>query len=171
MIVETLAPLHWLHVPDHAPLNRILAEQFNALRDAPEIRRSHFFFGRYENLYIEREQMPQMQPLIAAAEQAAVEILRPDGPLRCGFWFNSMQPGQRTSAHTHDENDELLSAVYYVTAPENSGDLLLLDAPATVRIRPEPGMMVLFPPDLEHEVETNQSDQQRLSIAFNFGPA
>jgi predicted 2-oxoglutarate/Fe(II)-dependent dioxygenase YbiX len=82
-----------------------------------------------------------------------------------------MGPGHRTSLHTHDEHDELLSAVYYVTAPQDSGDLVIEDTPVTIRVRPEAGLMVLFPPDAPHAVEENASDRDRLSVAFNFGPA
>ncbi len=171
MELETLPRVHWLHLPDHEVLNRRLLGRFEAVKDDPEHRRSHHFHGRYENLYIERDRIPQIQPLIEAAQQAARQVLGRDGPLRCGFWFNAMGPGHRTTPHTHDEDDELLSAVYYVTVPENSGELLLYADPATVRVTPEPGLMVLFPPSLEHEVEENRSGEMRLSIAFNFGPA
>jgi hypothetical protein len=171
-MMETLPPVHWLQIAEHATLNQLLLQRFHSLRDKSQVRHSHFFYGRFENLYIERLAMPEIEPLLAAANAAASTLLRrASDTLRCGFWFNSMQPGQRTSAHTHAEDDELLSAVYYVTAPENSGDLLLHDGPASVRIRPEAGMLVLFSPELEHEVESNRSGAERLSIAFNFGPA
>jgi uncharacterized cupin superfamily protein len=86
-----------------------------------------------------------------------------------GFWFNAMQPGDKTARHNHDEEDELLSCVYYITAPQNSGDLLLFDQDETLRVTPEAGKLVLFSPKLAHAVEENRSDQQRLSVAFNFG--
>jgi len=170
MELETLPRVHWLQLPGHESLNARLLARFEAVKDAPEHRRSHHFHGRYENLYIEREQIPEIAPLIEAAEQAALQVLGRSGPIRCGFWFNAMGPGHRTTPHTHDEDDELLSAVYYVTVPEDSGELLLYADPATVRVTPEPGLLVLFPPSLEHEVEENRSDRLRLSIAFNFGP-
>ncbi len=170
MELETLPPVHWLHLPDFESLNAGLLERFDALKDDPGHRRSHHFHGRYENLYIERELIPEIQPLIEAVERAAMEVLGRGEPIRCGFWFNAMGPGQRTTPHSHEEDDELLSAVYYVTVPENSGELLLYADPATIRVTPEPGLLVLFPPSLEHEVEENRSDELRLSIAFNFGP-
>jgi ectoine hydroxylase-related dioxygenase (phytanoyl-CoA dioxygenase family) len=86
-----------------------------------------------------------------------------------GFWFNAMQPGDKTARHNHDEEDELLSCVYYITAPQQSGDLLLFDREETLRVTPEAGKLVLFSPKLAHAVDENRSDQQRLSVAFNFG--
>jgi uncharacterized RmlC-like cupin family protein len=91
--------------------------------------------------------------------------------LRCGFWFTAMGPGQSTSEHTHEENDELLSAVYYVEAPEGSGDLVLYDGPLAIHVAPEAGVLLFFPPALPHSVEANRSGRARLSIGINFGPA
>lgn len=91
--------------------------------------------------------------------------------LKAGFWFNAMGPGQRTFPHHHDENDELLSAVYYIRVPENSGDLILHAAGERICIRPEEGKLVLFAPTVLHEVTINRSEELRLSVAFNIGPA
>jgi hypothetical protein len=33
---------------------------------------------------------------------------------------------------------------------------------------PEPNLMILFPSWLKHDVEPNQSDEERISVAFNF---
>jgi hypothetical protein len=170
MELESLPRVHWLQVPDHESLNARLLTRFAAVKDDPDHRRSHHFHGRYENLYIDRERIPEILPLIQAAERAALQILGSRDPLRCGFWFNAMGPGHRTTPHSHEEDDELLSAVYYVTVPEGSGDLLLYADPATIRVTPEPGLLVLFPPSVEHEVEENRSRELRLSVAFNFGP-
>jgi len=90
--------------------------------------------------------------------------------LRCGFWFNAQRPGQFTSEHTHEELDELLSGVYYLSAPERSGDLILRDGPLSIHVTPAAGLFLFFPPNLSHRVETNRSDALRLSLAFNFGP-
>jgi hypothetical protein len=146
-------------------------DKFWTLHDNSTVRRTHFFHGRFENIYIELQNIPEILPLVAIAKQAAQEVLQYPGLLRCGFWFNLMGPGHCTSLHTHEEDDELLSAVYYLTVPEHSGDLVMIAEPLTLRLRPEAGMMALFPPSLPHLVETNSSAQSRLSVAFNFGPA
>lgn len=56
--------------------------------------------------------------------------------LGCGFWLNAQGPGQSTSEHTHEELDELLSGVYYLSAPERSGDLILRDGLLSTRVTP-----------------------------------
>lgn len=114
--------------------------------------------------------MPEIAPVSAFARDVATRVLgRAD--LRCGFWFNAMSPGHRTTRHSHEENDEQLSAVYYVACPADSGRLILHDEAAQIIVTPQPGLLVVFPPDLPHEVEENRSEAMRLSVAFNFGPA
>jgi len=165
------APIRRCVVPDAEVLNRRLLVDFRDLGPDDFDRRSHLIGGRYENLYLERGRLPALEPVLTQALACAGRILgmSPDD-LRCGFWFNAMGPGQSTSEHTHDENDELLSAVYYVEAPEGSGDLVLYDGPLTIRVSPEAGVLLFFPPDLPHAVESNRSGGPRLSIGINFGP-
>ncbi|WP_297528950.1 2OG-Fe(II) oxygenase [Thiohalobacter sp.] len=157
-----------VELPGHVAVNRALLAGFLAARDAPDLRRSHWLEGRYENLYVPRQRLPAIEAVLALAVRETQALLGIDFPLRAGFWFNAMEPGQRTLPHTHDDDDELMSAVYYVQVSPGSGDLLLGDPPA--RIEPRAGRMVLFPPDLPHEVTVNRSDRLRLSIGINVGP-
>ena len=80
-----------------------------------------------------------------------------------------MPPGAITTKHSHDDDDELLSCVYYVAVPDNSGDLIIHTDNENLRINPEEGMFVFFKPDVMHEVTENLSSESRLSIAINFG--
>jgi len=165
-------PIRRCSVPDAEGLNARILAAFKALGADGFDHRSHLIGGRYENLYLDRTRMPALGPILEHALACAGRILGcPPDALRCGFWFNAMGPGQSTSEHTHEENDELLSAVYYVEAPEGSGDLILYDGPLTIHVAPEAGVMLFFPPGLPHSVEVNRSGQTRLSIGFNFGPA
>lgn len=165
------APIRRCAVPHAQRLNGEVLAAFEALGPDDFSRRSHLIGGRYENLYLERSRIPALEPILVHAQSCAGRILGlPPGSLRCGFWFNAMGPGQSTSEHTHDEHDELLAAVYYVEAPEGSGDLVLYDGPLIIRVSPQSGALVFFPPDLPHAVEPNRSGRPRLSIGLNFGP-
>ncbi|NEX15315.1 MAG: hypothetical protein C1943_01435 [Halochromatium sp.] len=168
--------------PQAEALNGPLERAFTELHDSDFERRSHFIDGRFENLYLKAERLPGLQDLLSfGLEQAGAflssgqadwldEPIVASAPLRLGFWINAMQPGQRTSRHSHEEHDELLSGVYYVSAPADSGDILFHEPPFETRVRPQPGLLLLFSPALEHSVEINRSTTQRLSIAFNIGP-
>ncbi|WP_457676603.1 putative 2OG-Fe(II) oxygenase [Thiolapillus sp.] len=160
-----------VHIRNHDSLNAGILRDFQACRHAPD-RQTHFFHGRYENLYIDIRRMPSVRALLDIATGHAARILGMDpGQLRCGFWFNLMEPGQVTSLHSHDEDDELLSCVYYVDVPASSGELVLLLEDGEKRLKPENGMFVFFPPWLEHEVSRHEGGRSRLSLAINFGPA
>jgi hypothetical protein len=165
------ARLHGSTLPGADEINRRILEAFAALTETDYTHRTHFFGGRYENLYLERTRVPELMQLLAYAEACAREILAfGDAPLRSGFWLNAQGPGQTTTEHTHDENDELLSGVYYVSVPPDSGDLILLDGCMRVHVTPAAGMFLFFPPNIPHRVERNRSPDARLSVAFNFGP-
>jgi hypothetical protein len=167
----TSTPLHQVRLPDAQRLNEQILAGYARLCAEDYSHLSHFIAGRFENLYTQRSQIPGLSQVLGFAEEAARKILGDLGPLRCGFWLNAMEAGHTTSEHTHEENDELLSAVYYVATPEDSGDLVLRNGPLIIRLTPSPGTCLLFPPDLPHWVETNQSPGLRLSIGMNFGPA
>ena len=167
---RTLSTVHFAELPDAQATNRRLIEAFAREKGAPDVRRTHAFAGRYENTYIPAARLPELAPVTAFALRTAECIVRRRG-LRLGFWFNEMPPGSRTTLHSHEEIDELLSAVYYLQCAQDSGRLVLHDAEAQVTVTPRPGLLVLFPPDLPHEVEENASSAVRLSVAFNFGPS
>lgn len=166
--VEQLAPIWIAELDQPDAVWQALIDRILALSRDPQTRKTHWFEQRFENIYIDREKLPELQPIATAVLDCACQVLGRDD-VKFGFWFNEMAPGHRTTRHDHFEDDELLSAVLYLTAPEASGDLLLFDDPMVIRVPPAVGRLVLFPPDLPHEVETNHSDETRLSVAFNFG--
>jgi len=152
-------------------VNPRVREGFARHADDPGTRRSHWFGGRFENVYIDPAKVPEVRELLAFALACAQEILgRPDAALRSGFWFNEMRPGQATLSHTHDDDDELLSGVYYLRVPADSGDLVILEEHLKTIVQPQEGLAVFFPPDVLHEVTPNRSNENRLSLAFNIGP-
>ena len=98
-------------------------------------------------------------------------------------WAIINEKGAWNQKHHHSNSD--LSAAYYVSAHENCGDIVFYDprpAPvhnhpiskspnklnATVNsIKPESGMLVLFPSYLEHSVNPNLFNNKRIVISFN----
>jgi uncharacterized RmlC-like cupin family protein len=164
-----LPELRQARLADPAALNAALAAELDAVRDHPDVYQTHALHGRFENTYVPAKLIPAMQPLSEWVLAQARAVLGRE-ELRWGFWFNEMEPGHRTSLHAHEEDDELLSAVYYIQVPPESGRLVLWQGEQAIRIQPEAGMLLMFPPSMPHEVEENRSDGTRLSVAFNFGP-
>ena len=162
--------LHIGFMPGCAELNRQILDGYLEMREQDFLRRTHFFGGRYENLYFERERIPAIARVLAHAENYAQTLLPPLTHLRCGFWINDMGPGESTTEHDHDENDEMLSAVYYIHTPQDSGDLVIVDSQSRTLIPPQPGMFVFFAPSVVHSVSVNRSAERRISMGMNFGP-
>lgn len=166
------SPIHIAFLPEAAEINRQIMDGYQQLREQDFSRRSHFFGGRYENLYLERERIPEIGQVLEQAQTHAATLLqRPRQSLRNGFWLNDMGPGEATTEHDHDDDDELLSGVYYVQVPDNSGELVIVDSHIRSLVTPQAGMFVFFAPTVVHSVSANRSGERRLSIGINFGPA
>ena len=101
------------------------------------------------------------------------------GPKEVNFqmWGNINYRGNWNNFHEH--TGAFISGVYYVKYPKDSGYLVLRDPRAIVKdeqsaeadryntIIPETGLLFLFPGYLEHMVTPSESDESRISIAFN----
>lgn len=167
------------------PHNAAISEGFLKHHQNEDVKKTHLFDGRYENIYLNEQHIPSLKYLRDEAISFA-EVILATKNLRCGYWFNYMPPGVGTTLHTHDDDDELLSAVYYLLVPENSGNLIIYDDSATtdsgashsnadtqkrIEISPTAGEFIFFKPDIRHEVSQNNSNNYRLSIGINFGLA
>jgi uncharacterized protein (TIGR02466 family) len=100
-------------------------------------------------------------------------------------WVNVFPPGAQEHQHAHEGS--MLSASYYVEAPEKCGDLVFPDPIAARRAHraftntmgktyfvmpevgftPQAGKLVMFESWVEHYVACNKSDKPRISLAFN----
>ena len=150
-------------------VNREVYEKILALQDQDIEKQSHYFHGRYENLYVSGQSVPGLDSILLQIKELIGQIFHlKQGQFKFGFWLNVMKPGHITTRHNHDDDDELLSGVYYIHVPEHSGNLYLF-SDQLIEITPEESGVVLFSPRLDHEVGMNNSDEMRLSIGFNAG--
>lgn len=161
-----------------------LKANYISFKNQAESGHTHFFGGRFENICLKGEHIPGLNELMHEALDLAKGILCTDSELHISFWFNEMQQGHSTTKHTHDEDDELLSGVFYVNVPENSGDLVLSNTESSdessdekddenndeERIAPKAGEFIFFKPSLSHRVAMNHSNEMRLSIWMNIWP-
>ena len=99
------------------------------------------------------------------------------------MWAIINTGGNANARHHH--GNSAISAAYYVRAPIDSGDIVFYDPrPAPVyyhpsskkpnllnaminSISPTEGGLVLFPSYLEHSVNANKSNEERIVISFN----
>jgi len=99
------------------------------------------------------------------------------------YWINENKKNNYNRLHIHPGSQ--FSGVYYVNAPENCGSIKFIrndissqylglieffkdsDSYINYTFIPYQGLMIIFPSNLQHEVEPNLSDLPRISIAFN----
>ena len=108
-------------------------------------------------------------------------------PIIGNMWANINPPGGYNRPHIHPNSH--FSGVYYIKAPQNSGDIVFNDPRSgahmimpervkdikppshlwrEVRVIPLEGRMLMFPSWLWHCVEPNESNDIRISVSFNF---
>ena len=99
------------------------------------------------------------------------------------MWSIINKSDATNARHVHGNN--FISAAYYVKAPENCGNIVFHDPRSEptfyhpkiakpnnlntniVTIKPEEGLLVLFPSYLHHSVDVNRSNDERIVISFN----
>jgi len=133
---------------------------------------------------------PEYKMLVDILYQAQQFIYKDESlhnePFLGNMWANINPPGGYNRAHTHPNS--LWSGVYYVKAPINSGHLKVEDPKPCINIsrpkrkqgqlpkhlwnevhfEPIAGRLIMFPSWLNHCVDTNQSNDIRISVSFNF---
>lgn len=149
-------------------LNPHFLKKFLSLYQDKNIKRTHLFNNRYENIYLNEEHIEELSQFKEEA-CAYANVILGTNHVDMGYWFNYMEPGSITTAHRHDDDDELLSAAYYISVPENSGDIIIQTHSDPVKTTPGEGDFIFFKPNMVHEVTKNMSQQNRLSIGINFG--
>ena len=130
----------------------------------------------------------EFRELVACIDSLAKGVMR---FLRAGYdafeitgcWANVLPSGAAHRMHAHPNN--FLSGVYYLRTPAGADAINFHDPrPQTAIIRPpvveltaentdqvvvsvRNGTLLMFPSYLQHSVDTNRSEQERVSISFN----
>ena len=101
------------------------------------------------------------------------------------IWINILPESGTHSSHIHPHS--VISGTTYVSVPDGAGALKLEDprhammmaAPARIKearrelqpfvyVSPDPGEVLMWESWLRHEVPTNQSEDDRISVSFNY---
>lgn len=165
-------------------LNRDLSKSINALTDPKPPLQVGGSWQTDPNLHESRE-FSELNKLIRNAAKSALDFLQieyEDFEIT-SLWANINPTGGKNSSHTHPNN--YLSGVYYVAVPKGTGSIDFKDPRVqasaimppvktrnqfngnNVSVPVKAGRLILFPAWLTHEVPVNQSDHERVSIAFN----
>ena len=135
--------------------------------------------------------IPVFKPLVDELFRMQMEIYKEEllsrEPIIGNMWANINPPGGYNRPHIHPNSH--FSGVYYIKAPQNSGDIVFNDPRSgahmimperikdikppshlwrEVRINPLEGRLIMFPSWLWHCVDPNESNDIRISVSFNF---
>jgi uncharacterized protein (TIGR02466 family) len=126
-----------------------------------------------------------MSEVMVAATERVLEVLKVEPvPFEItGSWMNIKPGGADHPIHTHQNN--YLSGVYYVKAPEGADTISFHDTrmerrvinppyaeetpltARTVHVPIKAGVLIMFPSWLHHSVQSNPTGEERVSLAFN----
>jgi uncharacterized protein (TIGR02466 family) len=183
-VFPTLIWIADLAPPSHEPLNRALAAKLDQILGTREQRYASETFQTGQDLH----QLAEFQPLCTAVQKLAAGALRQlaidySEIAITAMWANVNPPGAKHSVHSHPNN--YFSGVYYVQADAKANMIRFHDPrgqaeaimpPRTqqnvyntnsIELEAKPGRLVLFPAWLKHDVPTNLSARERISIAYN----
>lgn len=99
-------------------------------------------------------------------------------------WININRKGHYNTRHTHVDSNIFLSGVYYIKVPKDSGRIRLYDPRGVLQqsmtdhvyfndgneynyVNIIDGLIIYFPSWVEHDVESNDTNEDRISVAFN----
>ena len=133
---------------------------------------------------------PEYKPLVDELFRMVHQVFNEeflDGEPKLGnMWANINPPGGYNKPHIHPNS--LFSGVYYVKTPPNCGRLICNDPRPgiqtcmpnrkkgqppkhlwrEVNLQPQENRAIMFNSWLWHNVEANQSNEDRISVSFNF---
>ena len=133
---------------------------------------------------------PEFENLWSMIDRSVNHFHRQQGLSSCVYisslWFNINYYGSSNIPHTH--KGSIWSGVYYIKTPENCGSLGFLnpnlvstwDIPKSIMdenakdnftqtffVKPEKNVLYVFPSWLQHFVDANMSQEERISLSFN----
>ena len=163
---------------ENIKIDQILKEFF---QNTNKYQYTHYIKNRWENIYLNPQDIPAVLPLLSFSISTALElfrdILKPHQTLviphellgyeKNEFWFNAASKGESTGMHNHNEH-AIVSGVFYLQVPENSANLFFKSGKDNeLEVKVEPGNIVFFPSELDHYVPENKSNEMRISLSFN----
>ena len=137
------------------------------------------------NMHLKKEYLPLIDELMTMQKEIYLDQHLDREPKIGNMWANINYKEGYNRTHTHPNS--VWSGVYYVKTSKNSGNLYLEDPrPGSTLIypkykpnnkrelwkhvsyTPKNNRIIMFPGWLPHGVESNFSDDIRISVSFNF---
>jgi uncharacterized protein (TIGR02466 family) len=173
------------HLESLAPQRELWVKVVLAMRAAnpkPAGRTVRQGWNSEDMAVLERSDFAALKHAIRAACASALgEMGKGDIAFSLQSWINMHDRGGFNFLHMHEGS--LLSGSFYLHVPPGSGQFVFRDprpgvihgsvkggvpnGHADIHLTPSAGLLVLFPWWMEHYVEPHDSDEPRITIAFN----
>lgn len=186
-VSEVFPTLIWLAdlAPDtFFPLNKAILPKLDAITGP----RTPTYPGETFQTETNLHQLAEFEPLVRAIEKVVAGALRQlaiDAPeiVFTAMWANINPPSAKHSVHSHPNN--FFSGIYYIQCDPKANVTRFFDPrpqaevvmPPPVQqnayngnmieLEAKPGRLALFPAWLKHDVPTNLSDGERITVSFN----
>ena len=180
-------PLFSFQLTDHIQLDQALLNVIYRLKsqDAGVTASNVLGWHSRGNLFDLEEMQPFQEMVNTAIAECAQALGYNQVSIRPANCWANVNP-KYASNKIHDHANCLFSGVYYLQAPENSGNLMFYDpreartfykpgvqnfttyTADAVAHAPVAGLLLIFPSWLKHGVEPNLNDVDRVSISFNY---
>ena len=182
-------PIYIKDLPNAVQLNQYLEQQIVKWSQTdPEGKKRTNVNGWHSKT--DMNQKEEYNPLTRELFNMQEEIYQKENLSRkpvCGnMWANINYPGCFNRPHLHPNS--LFSGVYWIKTPIKSGNLMLYDPRPgihttmpnrkegkmppelwrEIHYEPKAGRCIMFPAWMWHEVRTNESNDTRISVSFNF---
>ncbi len=82
------------------------------------------------------------------------------------FWFNISPKHAHHRWHSHGGASAI--GIFYIQIPQDSGNIEFKHNNTVISITPYEGLLLIAPAGIEHQVLANNSEENRISMAFNF---
>jgi uncharacterized protein (TIGR02466 family) len=158
-------------------------ENKNPNKEMTYTKEGYTSYGPITNI-LDYDECKEMKNFIMGNVVEAVKDLGLEGYCNMtGSWFNN---NRKYSSHgPHNHVPDTISGIYYVQAEENDARISFHDqnkisnwpwkAPSVINdmtrrvhsFKPKTGRLLLFPSYIEHSVEQQLTDNERISISFN----
>jgi uncharacterized protein (TIGR02466 family) len=166
------------------PLNETIRAKLDAIM-GPRVQSYPGETFQTENDLYKLPELELLRRAIAQMADGALRQLELDTPemVFTGMWANINPPGASHSVHSHPNN--YFAGIYYVQCGPKANVTRFYDPRAQVdvivppprkrnafninliQVEGKPGRLVLFPAWLQHDVPTNASARERITVSFN----
>ena len=172
---------------NHVDSEKIVKEAYDLREKSEGLKKSNRGGWHSEGIStMDMDPFPETKVLTSELKNIATKIHRlwkiSQSAELVNMWFNINKKDGYNISHFHPHCT--MSAVFYAKVPENSGNIVFQRSDIqghyfhsyeetpytydTFSFYPQEGMFLIFPSYLSHSVEPNESDEDRISLAFNF---